>query len=440
MTNRKRITGRRRWCCVIVALCVAGAPVWSAPAVLTLRESITLAQTQSETLQQTTLNAELARAHRYQALGQALPQITAQGSESIQDLSGVPTSATTGDSLIRRSRPEVSVTLQQPLFQGFREFHALRIAGVERDKARWDIARAREVLIADVARAYYTVVAREREAALVDAMRRTVAQRVREVDERIDLGKSRESERAANRAELAGLDADLAELRGAVQVARSELAFFLGRPVTETVRDPFRLPSPLPTLAFYLDPAAERADVKAASAAQRLAEGEVRYEQAARWPTAGVQANYYPYRIGFYKDVTWDVLLNVSVPISRGGTTRGNILEARTKSRQQALAAQASARRAEADVRSAYAAMQADRHRAAALAQQVRHSAQHYAAQQGEYALGLTTYMNVLQALRDWYAAQRLHSLAQSQQLLSYVQLLVASGTVSTQGLASPPP
>ncbi|MBI4239061.1 MAG: TolC family protein [Deltaproteobacteria bacterium] len=417
-----------RLCCLCLLFC---CPLisWARPeSGLSLAEAFQRAVQQSEQLAMKDEDINVAAARYRQALGTALPQLSGRVAETVQDTAGGGDPSSIGSTFTRRSRPEVALTLRQPLFQGLREFVALRNAGTEARQNRLLRHRAEQLLYADVARAYYAVLEAEAEVAIHRELRDTFARRVAEIQERIDLGRSRESERFGAEAQLAGSDAELEGARGRVRDARDLLGFLTGHVVTERLHDRTPRSSGLPPLAPLLATAAGRSDVDAQAEAARRAKGQVAYERGGYLPTAELQANYYPYRAGYLSDIKWDATVALNVPIFQGGTTRGKVREATAKWLQSKLAHQEVQRRAQLEVRQQHDALRTARHREHALHRAAAKAGANYWAQAGEYHLGLVTNLDVLQALRDWQTQRLAANAAHFQTKVARLLLDVAAG------------
>ena len=103
----------------------------------------------------------------------------------------------------------------------------LKIAGAEKKRNALNLERARQLLVSDVARAYYTILELERELTILQSLRGTLLKRGAELRERIRLGKSRESEALTTESELAMSEADAERIRGQILVARDTLGFLI---------------------------------------------------------------------------------------------------------------------------------------------------------------------------------------------------------------------
>ncbi len=393
---------------------------------------------QSESLASQEQTIRIAEAHYLQALGTVLPHLNAKASEVIQDTT--TTTSGSGNSvnttLTRRSRPEVAINLQQPLFQGFREFRSLGISTAEREKNRLNVARVKQLLFADVARAYYTVLEVEQELKIQQSIRGTLQQRILDLKNRMNLGKSRESELLATQSQLATLQAKIEATQGLVSTARDLLAFLVGHPVQQPLEDAFKVPNTLPSLDNWLAKLEQRPDRGSTHEAVRLAKGKLGYEKGDRYPTVDLNANYYPYRVGFQNDIHWDMTFSLNLPLFSGGAMRGRIREAAAQLKQTELAEQETRRRSELELTQAYHKLAAARSQETALQRAETSAKAGYQAELADYQLGLINNLNLLQSLRDLQENRLANNQAHYQTKLEYLQLLLAAGDLPPKELS----
>ena len=111
-------------------------------------------------------------------------------------------------------------------------------------------------------------------------------------------------------------------------------------PGVPALADSMPEPALLPPLEEFTARAlARRRDLRALDAQVRAAEEGVGIARAGYLPGADLEANYYTHREGISKDIDWDVLLSLEIPIFEGGVTQGRIREARSFVRSAALEA-----------------------------------------------------------------------------------------------------
>ncbi|HSA59366.1 MAG TPA: TolC family protein [bacterium] len=421
---------RARLIPITLAVCLAAPAAGADGGVLTLKESFKRALTRSETLAMEGQDIKIAEAHYLQALGTVLPHIEVRANELLQDTAPVSGGdASVGQTFTRRSRPEVAVNLKQPLFQGLREFNALKASSAEKNRNTYQRDRARQILFGDVARAYYTVLELEDQLKIEQSLRATLQKRVDDLKNRILLGKSRESELLTTEAGLAQNEANQEETKGLILSARDFLAFLVGEPVTARLVDEFPVPK-IAGLETFLDQGDRRPDVNASKEQVRLSKGRLDYEKGGRYPTVDVEANYYPYRVGFLSDIDWDVNFALTVPVFKGGATRGLIREAAAGLKQSELAHEESRRKADLEIRQAYHELQSARSREAALRKAEKKYGADYNSQLEEYTLGLVNNLDVLQSLRNWQESRLDTNRSHYETKLEYLGLLIATGDV----------
>lgn len=396
--------------------------------VLTLREAYQQVLVQSESLAIQNETIKVAEAHYLQALGEVLPRLDVNASEFIQDTSGTSSSSSSVTSTFtKRSRPEVAFTMTQPLFQGFREFQAVKIAHVEKRKNRLATERAKQLLLADVARAYYIVLELEAEMRIHKSILSTLTKRWTELKERVDLGKSRESEFLSTESEVAFIKAEQEKLKGQIEAGRDMLGFLVGKKITKKLIDEFSLPQSIPSLETYQTMLVNRADLKAAGEETKLAKGQLNYNRGELFPDLDVTGNYYPYRTGYQEDIKWDVNFTMSVPLF-SATSYGNIREASAELRQTKLNEQEKNRKAILELTQAHHHFAASQAALTAFKIAEKKSGAHYTSLEKEYGLNVVHHLDVLQGLREWQERRIQFNLAFFQTKLYYLDLLMAVG------------
>ena len=130
---------------------------------MNLQDCYNLALQRSETVAITEQEIAIAQALYTQALGSVLPKLSINVSELLQDSSSQSDGAgTVGSTFTQFSRPAVAVTLRQPIFRGFKEFRALKLAKVNESQKRLLTRNAERLLYQDVVIAFLTIVKIER--------------------------------------------------------------------------------------------------------------------------------------------------------------------------------------------------------------------------------------------------------------------------------------
>lgn len=365
----------------------------SAANALTLQECYQLALARSEEL---AIKQELLRETEgrfLQALSGALPSVSFESSKKWQD--GTGTSAFT-----LKEVPERKFVFSQPLFSGFKEFSAIAGVRAERRQRELERRRAEQLLLIDVAEAFYLLRQQREDLQALEATRLALTDRIDELKSRERLGRSRLSEVVSAEAQLRRLEAELEVVRSRETTSRQLLEFLTGLPRIEAVADEDLAPLAVNSEEEVIGHASRRPDVLAAEEAWKVNRHEVTIARSDLWPEIDVEGNYYTRRIGNASGVDWDVLLKLDVPIFEGGEAFGAVKAAASKTRQAHLQFERRKREAELEIRQAYATWHANRLRQAALEQSLKAAEENYRLQVEEYRLSLVGNLDVLQTLQ----------------------------------------
>lgn len=409
---------------LMILIGILSAPAQAATRTVGLPEAYRLALRHGEEVPLAEEDVVRARARFMQTLGSFLPRVSLNASEVLQD--PVNSAGRFGEG----SLPSVAVTAVVPLFQGLREVAAVRYAGSDRELQEERKREAERLLFVDVARAFFATVKIERDILRTGEMIRVYGERIEELGQRVDIGKSRESERVSQKAELAFLVAEAQRLKSDRAVAYEMMSFFTGLkphpPLADGSLPPARVPQ---TLAAYAGMAAERSDVKAAAKLVELARGDRMVARSYLLPNANLESSVYPYRSGFLKDARWDLTLNLNVPIF-DLQSAGALKESGAMLRQAQLRFERSRRLAESEIRRNYAAYVGSKATLAAYQSAVGEAQRSYALLKGDYALGLVTNLDILQAQKSLLDAMRSRDEALVMERLDWAELQAAAGVL----------
>lgn len=355
-----------------------------------LKQSETLADQQEQILQ--------AEEHCRQAIGSVLPNLGLAASyfKQASGAAGSPTDQT-----------QVKFSLTQPLFQGLREFAALR-------QTREGIAYQQEArqwaglqLYSDLALMFYTVLSLEKDLMHVDAQFALYEQRIRDLQARVRIGRSRPTEVMTVQSAQAILSAQRRQIQGQVVVARQGLAFLTGLSPDISLSDGEALPSAVDPEESYLDQLEKRPDVLAARKKMEAAEANIALARGARLPALVLSGDAYPVRPEPNADVRWDAQIALTLPLFQGGVLASKEREAESQYRQSELALKRLLRLDQEEIRNAWQTLQSDLAQVNALETAAVISHKNYQAILQDYNLGLVTNLDVLQALGTDQDTQR---------------------------------
>lgn len=361
------------------------------PAPLRLEECLALAARQSESLRAQVARQEEAGQRLTQARGGLLPALDFRASKLFQDTDG---GRLAGEGLNTR------VEAVQPLFYGFRKRNA--VAYAEEVQSREDLqyrSLSRQVY-GDVAQTFYAVAATEADMRNVRDTMKLMQDRIKELNERVRLGKSRDSEVLIVESEVAALRAQEQQSDGARRRQLETLALYTGRPAAALAvnddRSPVTAAEPLDAV---LAAGMQRSDIRVAQRDVALQEYQVRITRGALWPTVDLDGSWYLARSGSLSGADWDMYLLLDMPLYRGGTLRARLKEETFRLDEVRQGAALLGRQVETGLRQLHHTLVSSLAQAVAYREAYEKAERSYRLQQKEYRLGLVTNLEVLQAM-----------------------------------------
>lgn len=328
----------------------------------------------------------------------------------------------------RRTRKFV---FSQPLFQGFKALGALKGAGSLRKEQKEEWLRAKQLLFLDVVSASYSFLREKKDAKTVEDIHTLLQERIRELNEREKIGRSRPSEVVTATARVRAIEAERARAHGSAAVAQHLLEFLTGVEWNgrEFVEEDFSEET-VPPLAAYLETVGSRPDVEAARQAVKTAWQAVIVAQSEFWPELSIEHTQYERREGFQSNIDWDFLFKIDIPLLQGGEAIGKVKQAMSQWRQQKLNYSKVKREAELDIKESYDRWLASASEAKALEEALKASEENFRLQNEEYGRNLVSNLDVLDALEELRQAYREASRAHYQMKENYWRLRIAAGEI----------
>jgi len=313
------------------------------------------------------------------------------------------------------------------LFSGMRDYIALKAASASSGAAELDLARARQELYLGVADAYFGLLSARKEKAIRNELLEVTRRRVAELEARVELGRSRKSEAAAAKAQLAQDKAGFLEAAAAERLGQEAMSFLTGLPAGI-------VPAGVPAgkdegLETYLKSSLSRPDV-AAKRRSLEAYGHLRRIQDRNtWPSVSVSGDYYALRHPKPDpDQDWTAGLVLSLPLYTGGAAGAMRASAASAERAAELALKLAERRTGSEVRSAYEEFRYAGLRRASLQEAADLAAENERYQESDYKLGLVTNLDVLNAINSMQQTRLALSQAETREALAFIRLRTAAG------------
>ena len=396
---------------------------------VTLGQCYDWAKAQSEDLKIRGEDIEQSRARGRSAISSALPKVDFKLTDTWQDPAGVKKLDAKGFSgFVEKNQLESKFTATQALFSGLREFSAE--AGFEREQERdkLRLQRAEKELFLTTAQAFYAVVGSETDRANTSAAFDLAQNRVKELSGFLRNGKSRDSEVFTAKAHAAALKGQLDQIEGNAISAREDLSYLTGHDLSAaTFIDDAPIPAAPPPIESLLEKSRERSDLRAQREEVAGRKLRIRYERGSFWPSADLTGNYYTKRATFLKDIDWDVILDVDVPILSGGSTTAAVREAKSAFNQANFTLQQMERWVSSAVRKTHGQLGASLQEVQSMDAAAQSARQSYDSLLKEYRLGLVTNLDVLQALDFLQTQQNARDAARLKAKRLAIQLAVAT-------------
>ncbi len=390
---------------------------------LALPEAYAFALARSEQIAISGATYEETLAAADEIFSRVLPSVNLMGQVTFQDVprgqSGL---------FLQKQREQGWVNVRQPLFSGMREFLAFRAAKDLGRAAELQLARAKQLLYRDTARAYLDLLAAQDDIRIRLALLEITQDRVKDLKEFRKVGRARASEHLAAESSAAQQAAQLESARAAEQVAQFRLGFLTG--LEERVAPaPVAPPDGVPALDAVLSRARSRPDVESRRAEASSAELGVKVASRRRWPSIGLDANYYFQRPpSFTSDVRWDATITGSLPLYGGGEIASQTKQQAARARARQAALSEAVRIAELEAKSAHQELLSSVSVTAALDNAERLAAENAKAQSEDYRLGQVTNLDVLGSLNALQQTRLQQNAARIDSYWARVRLEVAAG------------
>jgi len=399
------------------------------PPPLTLEDCYELALKRSESVAIRKEKIEEAESQFYTAASEALGDVHFEMTDRRQDIQKGGGDGAVASSSNDPARRERKFVINQPLFQGFKALGALTGAGSLRKTEKEEWHRAQELLFLDVARAFYGLLQQGKELELVTEIHSLLIERVKDLEGRERIGRSRASEVATAKSRLRIIEAERASTRGLEAVARHVLEFLTGLDLEGRELAEEEVPGKeAGGITEYLTDLETRHDVEAARQSAKTAWRGVIVAQSGFWPEISIQHNQYERREGFQSNLDWDFLFKIDVPLFQGGEAFGGFKKAVSRWKQEKLTYSLVKREAELEIKESYQNWRASLEEVRFLEEAVRAALENFRLQREEYDHNLVGNLDVLQALESLHQTRRDANRVHYEMKENFWKLKVAAG------------
>ena len=344
----------------------------------------------------------------------------------------------------RYASDEYNINFSQPIYNRG-NLVGYRLAKTQARLGTLVYQTARQQLALTVSERYFAVLSARDSLQLAEAEHLAVTRQHDLAKERLEVGLGTKTDLYEALARLRLAEAEVITAANTVQDTRGALEELIGKFDSSLagLGDTVNLPTPQPA-----DPEHWRAQarlhsltIKQADATVSAAEQALDLSRAGHWPSLNVIINHANNDAdgsisgpGAERAAT-DALLQLTLPILAGGGVSARVQQDEHRLQAAQQRAQSARHSVHRQVRSAYQNVSASRHRSAALRQAVTASESALEAKQEGFNAGLNTNLDVLDAQRELFRAQRDFLQARYQVVLNLLILRQQSGVLSDQDL-----
>jgi len=415
------------------------------------------AQDQDTTLKAAKFQRDAAVEVRPQALSALLPQLNAETgltrtrneittttTRIITDPTNPAASVTTSSTFsYYNTNNNYQVTLSQSIWS-FENFRRLKEASVQVAQAEASYRSTQQALILRVAQAYFNVLA------AIDTVRTNKAERsandrqLQQAKKRFDVGLAAITDVQEAQASYDTSNATLIASERTLSNAKRALSEITGQyhdSVGQTLREEIPLASPNPVAAdAWVDAARkENYDVQAAQLQAEAAQKNIGVLRARHLPTLDLQGSYgvSDNSSNFNSDSSsGSVGLRLTIPIFSGGNTSSLVRQANATYEQNRASAEGMVRSVERQTRDAYEGVISGIASVQANQQSVKSNQTALDSSQLGLQVGTRTEVDVLNALRNLFVAQRTFYQSRYDYLLSVLTLKQQAGRLTENDLS----
>ncbi len=366
---------------------------------LTLSEVFNLAVSYNETLSLQHEAIGIVQTQYRQARGISLPYVAVAGSETLQDTSGVTQGSGASSTFTNSRKQEYKILAKQTLYSGNQDKDTLLAFDALIRKEKIGLKKAKRVLYQDVVDVYFQALLIQKDLASVQENIDLMNARIKELNNRVRIGKSRQSEVLSAESQLANLESQKEASLGDLQ----NTVIILSNLIGTSMKD-IQFVEPTPTLPVDLSEGTFYKKISNHSDIQSLIEDENYYEYSrlsavhSNRPKVNVGANYYLERTKFLSPINWDMSLLLEIPLYQGDINKASAEEYSGKKRRISLSMRQTLRALQLQIAGDLAVQDSLVKQKKSLDLAYKKAKDSYNSYVEEYRLGLVNNLDVIQS------------------------------------------
>ncbi len=363
------------------------------------------------------------RASQDQAMASIMPRLSASAGVAAED------KANASDEWSREElKKSAKLSATQPLLEWlrYRDAAAALNAQLRSDESA-SLQAMRDLEIA-VVKAFYAVLVVDSDRSSFEELRQTNLERVKDLRQRVRIGRSRQADLFAAQAQLASAEAQISAAMIARADAWRRLTDWTGLGPDVKLTDSVDLPSEPKSPESYLSQIADDPQIKALQAATEAADASIKSIRSGHLPELDLAANYHLYREKPQDRSKWDVVLQLTLPLYDGGTVSSQVQQAIITKDEAATRQSEGQRLLMSRLASLYQSLVAQMSQLQSLKSAYELSQKSHAQIARDYAVGLASNSEVIQSLNTFTESSRLYHRQILQSKATYAELQLSTG------------
>ncbi len=414
-------------------------PADAGPHEYTLEDLYRIALSRSEKIKISEEDLFIAERDKDKSMAFLLPRLSAFGEHTRFSEEKTIAGSAGSFTIQPESSSSWGLRLNQSISLGGREITSFRISKKGIESSRYDLYAVREDYIIRVSESYYDVLKAKKG---LDIARANVDRLVKYRDEantRLRVGEVSKTAVLRAEGELSGAQSEMIRAGNVLDLAKAVLARVAGISGGYDIKEKefssqnyadigdLDTADPHKQTAF-----AERAEIKSGGIQKNIAEDRVRFAKGAYWPSLSVEGVYLGRdenpSSSFFSDESLYGLLRVDIPLFEGGLRRAEVRESEAKKRQTEFLYEDIKKTISIEVEAAYLDLKTQAGILKSLEDQLRFARDNYDAVTKQFAFGLASSIDVIDANTLLVDSERQLSRAQYDYQLAALRLKRATG------------
>lgn len=387
---------------------------------LTLSDIYQMALSKSEALKIQKLDGDQLEEKVSAAKSEIYPNLSLDGSYGKREDRG--TSLDNPQSL--------SLSMVMPIFKGFKEYSALRQLKYEKSELRSGLEQLKLDIYFQVLEYVYGYVAIIKEKNNEEEYLKLTEKRVQEIKDRSNIGKASKSDFLEAKAKQSSVNANLSFIEGKKAIALENLSFLTGEgpvPQMPIITADYEIPP----LEKFHERIKNLPKVNEWENKILKAQEVIEFNKGGHYPTLDLEGDYYLHQQDPSSSADWQVLLKLKFPLYEGGKTNSQIASAVIEKAKMQIALEREISKIKNQINILYSNIISGKKRLNDYGETLNYSEKSYLEKTKDYRLGLSTNLDVFNALDVYMQNKKQRDFIQTELDLNIKLINAISGVIN---------